>query len=170
MAFSQAVVQLDCAHPVVFAPGGLPTHEPAPRLRVHRMNEIIEERGGSVRGWLLVLSLALMVWQPVNLGLAASGALDALAIRGWPLVIVIAVRVAVAGVGIAAGLAIIGRHPGAIAMAKVSLTLSAATDLFVYTTSYFPNNRLPGETPLYVAGSLAYYAAWMTYLVKRKRI
>ena len=117
-----------------------------------------------------MLSLALMVWQPVNLALAASGALEALAIRGWPLLIVIAIRVAVAGVGIAAGLAIIGRHPGAIAMAKVSLTLSAATDVFVYTTSYFPNNRLPGETPFYVAGSLAYYSAWMAYLITRTGI
>jgi hypothetical protein len=131
------------------------------------MNEVNEQRGGGVRGWLLALSLALMVWQPVNLGLAASSALEALAIRGWPLMIVIAIRVAVAGFGIAAGLAIIGRHPGAIAMARASLALSAATDVFVYTTSYFPNNRIPGETPFYVAASLAYYSGWMAYLVKR---
>jgi hypothetical protein len=126
------------------------------------MNEVND----GARGWLLALSLTLMVWQPLSLGLTASRALEALAIRGWPLLIVIAIRVVVAGVGIAAGLAIIGRHPGAIGMAKVSLALSAATDVFVYTTSYFPNNRLPGETPFYIAGSLAYYSAWMIYLVK----
>src|SRR4029077_20087848 len=131
------------------------------------MNEVNEQRGGGVRGWLLTLSPALKVWQPLSLGLAASSALEAVAIRGWPLMIVIAVRVAVAGFGIAAGLAILGRHPGAIAMAKASLVLSALTDVFVYTTPYFPNNRLPGETPFYVAASLAYYSAWMAYLVKR---
>jgi hypothetical protein len=132
------------------------------------MNESNEPVDGGVRGWLLALSLALMVWQPLSLGLAASSALEALALRGWPLLIVIAIRVAVAGFGIAAGLAILGRRPGAIAMAKASLALSAATDVFVYTTPYFPDNRLPGDTPLYIAASLAYYSAWMAYLIKRK--
>ena len=134
------------------------------------MNQVNEQPGGGVRGWLLALSLALMVWQPLSLALAASSALEALALRGWPLLIVIAIRVAVAGFGIAAGLAILGRRPGAIAMAKASLALSAATDVFVYTTPYFPDNRLPGDTPLYVAASLAYYSAWMAYLVKSKRV
>jgi hypothetical protein len=134
------------------------------------MNESNEPVDGGVRGWLLALSLTLMVWQPLSLGLAASSALGALALRGWPLLIVIAIRVAVAGFGIAAGLAILGRRPGAIAMAKASLALSAATDVFVYTTPYFPDNRLPGDTPLYVAASLAYYSAWMAYLIKSKRV
>jgi hypothetical protein len=134
------------------------------------LNEVDKQIGGGTRGWLLVLSLALMVWQPLSLGLAASSALEAVALRGWPLMVVIAIRVAVAGFGIAAGLAILGRHPGAIAMAKASLALSAATDVFVYTTSYFPDNRIPGDTPYYVAGSLAYYSAWMTYLVRSKRV
>jgi hypothetical protein len=138
------------------------------------MNEDTEQRAkgggqdgaGGARGWLLLLSLTLMLWQPVSLGLSASSALEAVAVRGWPLMAVIAIRVVVAGLGISAGLAIIGRHPGAIAMAKTSLALSAATDVFVYVTPYFPNNRLPGETPFYVAASLAYYSAWMIYLVK----
>jgi hypothetical protein len=137
-------------------------------LRGLRMNEVNEQRGEGASGWLLALSLALMVWQPLSLGLAASSALEAVALRGWPLMVVIAIRVAVAGFGIAAGLAILGGHPGAIAMAKASLALSAATDVFVYTTPYFPDNRIPGDTPFYVAGSLAYYSAWMAYLIKRK--
>jgi hypothetical protein len=130
------------------------------------MNESNEPLDAPVRGWLLVLSLALMLWQPASLGLSASSALAAVAVRGWPLMIVIAIRVAVAGFGIAAGLAILRRHPGAIAMAKASLAVSAATDVFVYTTPYFPDNRIPGDTPFYVAASLAYYSAWMIYLVK----
>jgi hypothetical protein len=139
-------------------------------LRGVRVNEVNEQRGGGARGWLLALSLALLAWQPLSLALAASSAVEAVAIRGWPLMIVIAIRVAVAGFGIAAGLAILGRHPGAIAMAKASLALSAATDVFVYTTSYFPDNRVPGETPFYIAASLAYYSAWMAYLFRSTRV
>jgi hypothetical protein len=55
-------------------------------------------------------------------------------------------------------------------MAKASLVLSAATSLFVYTTPYWPNNRMPGDTPYYVAVTLAYYAAWFAYLARSERV
>jgi hypothetical protein len=42
--------------------------------------------------------------------------------------------------------------------------MSAVVSLVTYLTPYFPNNRMPGETPFYVAGSLAYHAAWILYL------
>jgi hypothetical protein len=42
--------------------------------------------------------------------------------------------------------------------------------MFVYLTPYFPNNRLPGDTPFYVAGSLAYSGVWLMYLVRSRRV
>ena len=51
-----------------------------------------------------------------------------------------------------------------------ALVISAATDVFVYTTPYFPNNRLPGDTVYYVAASLSYHAAWLTYLILSRRV
>jgi len=123
-----------------------------------------------VGGWLLLLAALLIVWQPLSLGLVASSALEALPLRGLPLALVLLLRLVVTAVGIAAGLALAGRRPGAVELAKVSLALSAATDVFVYTTPYFPNNRFPGETPYYVAASLIYYGAWMAYLYRSKRI
>jgi len=123
-----------------------------------------------VGGWLLLLAALLIVWQPLSLGLVASSALEALPLRGLPLALVLLLRVVVTAVGIAAGLALAGRRPGAVELAKVSLALSAATDVFVYTTPYFPNNRFPGETPYYVAASLIYYGAWMAYLYRSKRV
>jgi hypothetical protein len=119
---------------------------------------------------LFLLCLLLVVWQPLSLGLTASSVLDALPVRGVPLAIVLVVRILVAGLGIAAGLALIGRRPGAVALAKVSLTVSAATDLFVYLTPYFPSNRAPGDTAIVVAASLAYYAIWLAYLYRSKEI
>ena len=122
------------------------------------------------RGWLLVFCLLLLVWQPVSLGLTASGVLDSLAVRGLPLALVLMMRVLVAAFGIAAGLALLGRRPGAVTMAKVSLGASAATDVFVYTTPFFPKNRPPGDTALFVGASLAYYGVWMIYLFRSKRV
>ena len=119
---------------------------------------------------LAVLCLLLVVWQPLSLALTASTVLAALPVRGLPLVAVLVVRILAAGLGIAAGLALMGRRPGAVALAKVSLIVSAATDLFVYLTPYFPSNRAPGDTAIIVAASLAYYATWLIYLFRSKRI
>ena len=119
---------------------------------------------------LAVLCLLLVVWQPLSLALTASTVLAALPVRGLPLVVVLVLRILAAGLGIAAGLALMGRRPGAVALAKVSLIVSAATDLFVYLTPYFPSNRAPGDTAIIVAASLAYYAAWLIYLFRSKRI
>ena len=123
-----------------------------------------------ITGWLLFFCLLLLVWQPVSLGLVMSRALDALTIRGVPLALVLITRVLVAAFGIAAGLALLGRRAGAVTIAKVSLAVSAAADVFVYTTPFFPSNRAPGDTPLVVAASLAYYGVWMIYLFRSKRV
>lgn len=120
--------------------------------------------------WLLVLCALLLVWQPISFGLIASSALDALPVRGVPLALVLLLRVVVTGVGIAAGLALAGRRPGAIRLVTISLILSLATDLFVYLTPFFPNNRMPGDTPYAVAAALLYYGAWLTYLRRSRRV
>src|SRR4051812_38055102 len=106
------------------------------------VNEQVRHRMG---GWLLLLCLLLLVWQPASLALLAAGALDALPIRGLPLALVLVAEIVVAAVGIGAGLALLGRRDGAVTFAKGSLVLSAAMDLFVYATPYVPNNRLPGQ-------------------------
>src|SRR5689334_1654897 len=123
-----------------------------------------------VRGWLLVLCALLLVWHPVNFAIAAAGALDALPLRGTPLALLLAARLLVTAFGIAAGIALLAVRPAAVRLAIVALALSAAADLFVYTTSYMPSNRLPGDTIWYVAASLLYHGAWLLYLVRSTRV
>jgi hypothetical protein len=135
---------------------------------VFAVKTVNDPRG--VGGWLLVLCLLLLVWQPLSVAVIASSALDALTIRGLPLALTILMRIGVAAVGIAAGLALVKRRPGAVTLAKAALLLSAAADLFVYTTPYFPNNRTPGTTPVYVAATLAYSGVWLLYLWRSKRV
>ena len=105
----------------------------------------------NVGGWLLVLCLMLLVWQPIDLALVASRLIDQIAFRGVSLALALAARVLVTSLGIAAGLALAGRRPGALALAKTALIASAATDVAMYSTSYLPGNRMPGDAPLYVA-------------------
>ena len=86
------------------------------------------------------------------------------------MVLVLVVQGLVTAVGIAAGLALAGRRPGAVTLTKWSLVLSAATDVFVYTTNFLPSNRFAGYTPFYIAASLAYCAIWLAYLVRSGRV
>jgi hypothetical protein len=104
-------------------------------------------------GWLLVLSLLLIVWQPVSAALVASTMLVRIPARGAPLVIILVARLVSVGFGIAAGLALLGRRAGAVGLAKLSLALTAAVDVFVYLTPYFPTNLPPGDAPLYAAAA-----------------
>ena len=117
-----------------------------------------------VGGWLLLLCALLLIWQPLSLALLASRVVDEIAFRGVSLALVLVARVMVTALGIAAGIALAGRRPAAVFMAKTSLVASAATDVFIYSTSYFPSNRVPGDAPIYIAASLAYYGIWLVYL------
>jgi hypothetical protein len=76
----------------------------------------------------------------------------------------------VAAAGIAAGLALLARRPAAVTLAKTAIIASAATDLFVYTTPYYPSNRLPGDTVWYVAATVVYHGALLGYLVRSARV
>jgi len=123
-----------------------------------------------VGGWLLLLCRLLVVFHPLSLAVTASGALGALSVRGTAVASILILRLIVVGFGMAAGRALQQVQPGAVTLAKAALLASAAMDLFVYTTPYFPNNRVPGDTPLYVAATLAYHGAWLLYLTRSERV
>ena len=125
------------------------------------------ERAG---GWLLVLCRLLIVFHPLALAVTASNALGALPARGTAVALILILRLAVVGLGMAAGRALQTVQPGAVTLATAALLASGATDVFVYLTPYFPNNRPPGDTPLYVAATLAYHGAWLLYLKRSKRV
>jgi hypothetical protein len=123
-----------------------------------------------VRGWLLVLCLILLVWQPVKFAVEASAAMAALPVRGLPVAIVLLVRLLVTAFGAAAALAIMRRRQAAIRMTIAALAAAAAVDLFVEFTPYFPSNHMPGDAPLYAAWSVAFYGAWAAYIGRSARV
>jgi hypothetical protein len=129
-----------------------------------------QDRDRRLGGWLAMLCLFLAIWQPLNLALIAAGALAALPVRGWPLALLLVARVIVTAFGVAAAIAIGHRHSGAAKFAAFALVLSAGADLFVYTTPYFPSNRLPGDTPWYIAWSIATHGAWLGYVFSSRRL
>jgi len=123
-----------------------------------------------IRGWLLVLCVLLLVWQPFSLALTTAETLEGLSLRGPGLAIILIVRLLAAGLGIAAGIALFQRQTGAVSIAKASLVFSAAVDVLIYATPYYPNNRPPGDAIIVLMISLVYYAVWFAYLSRSKRV
>ncbi len=112
----------------------------------------------------------LLLWHPLRFAAAAVIALQALPIRGTWLAVLLGVRLEVVGIGIAAGISLFRRGPDAVGLTRAALWQSAVMDLVIYSTSIFPNNRMPGDTPYYAAWSIAHHAGWLLYLRRSRRI
>jgi hypothetical protein len=128
--------------------------------------EPVRQRAATDGRWLPVLARLMTLYQPIIVGLLTSRTVDSLAIRGREVLVLLLVRVLVTAFGVAAGLALRRHHARAIGLAKVSLLLSGATELFIVLTPSFPNSRGPGETPIWVAGILIYFGGWLAYLMR----
>lgn len=120
--------------------------------------------------WLLLLCGLLLAWAPADFALVASTLVDSLAFRGPAVTLLLAFWLLAVATGIAAGLALLARRPAAVPLARLALWVSLASSLAIYLTPWFPNNRLPGTTPIYVGGSLAYHLGWLTYLYRSSRV
>jgi hypothetical protein len=132
------------------------------------MNSTVTNRAAG--GLLLLLCGWLLAWQPLSTALLAAGMLGSLGMRRLPVVLILLVRVLITAIGVGAGVALLGGRPAAVAMTRLALIASAVGDLLVYLTPFFPSNRAPGETPIYVAVSLAFFAAWLLYLSRSARV
>jgi hypothetical protein len=140
------------------------------QVKMHDMHDSARDEPSGIGGWLLLLCLLLLVWRPVSSALVGSQALSALSVRGPSLAVALAALTLVTAFGVAAGIALLARRGPAVGMAIAALLLSAALDLVIYTTSYFPSNRMPGDDFFYVAASLIYHGAWLAYLFGSRRV
>jgi hypothetical protein len=122
-----------------------------------------------IGGWLRVLALLLVVWEPLGFAVAASGAMNALAVRGASVALVLGVRLVAAALSVAAGITLLDGRRAGVPLAAAALGLSASVQLFGAVTPYFPSNRMPGDAPLYVTEIAVYYGGWLIYLATSRR-
>ena len=123
-----------------------------------------------VGGWLLLLCLLLLVAQPLRLALSAARSLGALPARGIPLAVVVLCQLMIAGIGVSAGLALLGRRRGAVASREMVSGAVRGHGSVRLRHAVPAEQPFPGTTPLYAAASLAYYAVWLEYLLRSKRV
>jgi hypothetical protein len=123
-----------------------------------------------VRGWLLVFCLVLLVWEPVSLAVLASSFLGDAMFRGLAFFAVLAARVIIVAVGVGAALAFFNQRPFAAALAKLAVLLSAGMATFLTFTAYFPSNLAPDLKLPALAATLVWYAGWLVYLLRSRRV
>ena len=123
-----------------------------------------------VRGWLLLLCVLLAIWNPAALAVVAAGRV------GGPVPVssielaLIAVRLVVTGIGVAAGMALWHKRVGAVRLAKASLVLSAIEAAGRLSTRVGLAAAPPGtRLPLAIA-LILFNAAWYLYLEKSRRV
>lgn len=113
---------------------------------------------------LVLLAIILAAWEPLNLALFVAPRVSSIAMRGWEAVALVVARVLVAALGIAAGMALWRRAPGAVPLASAALVLSALAAAVTLGTSILPTNLPPGDAPFWIALVAIHNGAWLVYL------
>jgi len=111
-----------------------------------------------------VLAILLIAWEPTAFAFYASSLVDRLIDRGLVAVVLLVLKLAVVGMGIAAGRALWSMRPGAIRFAQIALGLSALTTVLIAISGAWPP-RAPGTVLPLTALVLAYDALWILYLI-----
>lgn len=114
-----------------------------------------------------VLAVVLVLWEPLTLALAASTLLRRITEHGVPAYLVLVVKVFVAGVGIAAGMALWQERPGAMVLARWALALSLVTTVFSRLTHFWPATLPPGVAGPALAASIAWTGGWLVWSLRR---
>ncbi len=123
-----------------------------------------------VRGWLLLLCILLAIWNPASLAVVAAGRVWSAAPPSTLALVLLAVRLFVTGIGVAAGMALWHKRAGAVRLAKASLVLSAIEVVGRLSTRAGLSEAPPGtRLPLAVA-LILFNAAWYLYLEKSRRV
>jgi hypothetical protein len=110
-----------------------------------------------------VLAVVLLLWEPLTLALALSSLLARIVEHGTPAFLVLVMKVAVAGLGVAAGMALWQDRPGALTLARWALALSLATTVFARTSGFWPATLPPGVAAPALAASVAWTGGWLLW-------
>ena len=123
-----------------------------------------------VGGWLLLLVLLLTVWNPANLALRAAASVSTLDTRSTLSLVFLALRLALAGIGVAAGLALWLRRPGAVWLAKLAFVLFSLEAIVRLSTRLDFSSAPPGTRLPAALFAIFHNGAWFLYLQTSRRV
>jgi hypothetical protein len=120
--------------------------------------------------WLLILILLLTVWNPASLALHASRMVWDLNARSTLSLGFLGARLMITGIGVAAGLALSKRRPGAVWLAQLALVLFAVEAVLRLSTRVDLSTAPPGTRLPRAVFLLLHNAGWFLYLQKSRRV
>ena len=119
---------------------------------------------------ILILVFILTIWNPASLALHASSVVSAFSTRSTLALAFLAVRIVTTSLGVAAGIALWVRRPGAIWLTKLALVLFAIQTAVRFSTGIDVGAAAPGtRLPLAIL-IVSHNAAWFVYLHLSRRV
>jgi hypothetical protein len=123
-----------------------------------------------VRGWLLLLCILLTVWNPATMAVVAASRVGGGVPASTMVLALLGVRLIVTSIGVAAGMALWHKRPGAVLLAKASLVLSAIEVIGRLSTRSGLSEAPPGTRLPLALTLIVFNAAWYLYLEKSRRV
>jgi hypothetical protein len=123
-----------------------------------------------VRGWLLLLCILLVVWNPATLALVAAAHIATGLPRESVGIALLAGRLFATSVGVAAGISLWNLQPGSVRLAKISLVLSSVEVAFRMASRSGLTEAPPGTRLPMALLTIAFNAGWYGYLAKSRRV
>lgn len=107
------------------------------------------------------LALVLIVVEPLSLAVSSAQHLSTLVERGWLAVAFLWFRLAVTGLGLAAGVALWRRRPAALPLARTALTLALIAAVVALVSPIWPGRPPPGVRGPVLLFVVVWYGAWL---------
>jgi len=119
---------------------------------------------------IFVLVFILTIWNPASLAIHAASVVSPLSTRSTLALAFLGVRIATTSIGVAAGIALWMRRPGAIWLAKLALVLFAIQTALRFSLGIDVGGAPPGtRLPLTIL-IVSHNAAWFSYLHLSRRV
>jgi hypothetical protein len=119
---------------------------------------------------ILFLIFILTIWNPANLALQAASTLASIETRSTVSIVFLGVRLLITSVGVAAGIALSLRRPGAVWLTKLALALFAIEAIARLSTRVDLGSAPPGTRLPLAIFVIAHNAAWFAYLRLSRRV
>lgn len=120
--------------------------------------------------WILLLIFILTIWNPATLALHAASTVSTMESRSGLSLALVGARLIITSIGVAAGIALWLKRPGALWLAKLALVLFAIEAVVRLSSRVDIGSAPPGTRLPLAIFIIVHNGAWYLYLQRSRRI